>query len=77
MISMHVLEAIVLVVGGGTVGGVGVISLGIKWDDHRGRFPADTNNLIARAARRATRVGTRNPDPPRDGRPRPKDTLPV
>jgi hypothetical protein len=77
MISMHVLEAIVLVAAGGTAGGVGVISLGIKRDDRPGRFPADTNDLIARVARRATHVGTRNPDPARDGRPRRKDTLPV
>lgn len=77
MIEMHVLEAIELMVAGGTIGGLGVISLGIKRDDRRGRFPADTNDLIARAARRATRVGTRNPDPARDGRPHRRDTLPV
>lgn len=77
MIGMHVLEAIELMVAGGTIGGLGVISLGIKRDDRRGRFPANTNDLIARAARRATRVGTRNPDPARDGRRHRRDTLPV
>lgn len=77
MIGMHVLEVIELVVAGGTIGGLGVISLGIKRDDRRGRFPADTNDVIARAARRATRVGIRSPDPARDGRPHRNDTLSV
>jgi hypothetical protein len=63
MITMHVLEAIALVMAGGTVGGLGVISLGIKRDDRPGRFPADTNDLIARAARRASGVGIRSPGP--------------
>jgi len=63
MITMPVLEAISLVMAGGTIGGLGVISLGIKRDDRRGRFPADTNDLIARAARRASGVGVRSPDP--------------
>jgi hypothetical protein len=77
MISMHILEAIVLVVAGGTVGGVGVISLGIKRDDRRGRFPADTDDTIARAARRAIRVGIRNPDRARGDRVHRTDTLSV
>jgi hypothetical protein len=77
MISMHVLEAIVLVGVGGTIGGLGVISLGIKRDDRHGRFPADTNDVIARAARRATRVGARRPNPAHDARSNPKSTPPV
>jgi hypothetical protein len=68
MISMHVIEAIVLVAAGGTLGGVGVISLGIKRDDRRGRFPADASDPITRAARRATRVGVRSLDQTRDAR---------
>jgi hypothetical protein len=71
MTLMHLIDAIALVVAGGTIGGVGVISLGIKRDDHRGGFPADTDDLIARAARRATHAGAR------DARHHRKDTLSV
>lgn len=77
MIPMHVLEAIALIVGGGAIGGVGVVSLGIKRDDRRGGFPADTDDTIARAARRVTRVGTRGPDRARGSRARRNDTLAV
>jgi hypothetical protein len=68
MISMHVLDAIALVVAGVSIGGVGIISLGIKRDDRRGRFPADTDDPITRAARRATGLGTRGPDRARGAR---------
>jgi hypothetical protein len=59
VIVMRVLEAVALVLAGGTVGGIGVISLGIKRDDRRGRFPAYTDDPIARAARRGTGVRVR------------------
>ncbi len=59
MIEMYVFTVIALVTAGAVIGGLVVVSLGIRRDDHRGGFPADTNDRLARAARRATRASTR------------------
>ena len=60
VIGMHVLEVIELVVAGGTIGGLGVISLGIKRDDRPGGFPADAHDRMARATRKITGAGARS-----------------
>ena len=60
MIEMYISAAIALVGAGAAIGGLAVVSLGIRRDDRRGGFPADTKDRIARAARRATRAGARS-----------------
>ena len=59
MSEMYVSAAIALVVAGVTMGAFMAVCLGINRDDRPGGFPAQTNDPVARAARRITGVGTR------------------
>ena len=61
MNETYIIAAILLVVTGMAIGVLVMVSLGIKRDDRPDRFPADTRDLIASAARRATGVGVRRP----------------
>lgn len=59
MVEMYVFAALALVIAGVTIGILVMVRLGIKRDDRPGGFPADTNDLTARAARRLIGVGAR------------------
>ena len=60
MIAMYVC-AMALVAAGAAIGIVAMVCLGIKRDDRPGGFPADTDDRIARAARKMTGAGSRRP----------------
>ena len=76
MVGMYVSAAIALVAAGAAIGILAMDCLGIKRDDRPGRFPADANDRIARAARKVTGTGTGSPEPAaRAGRR--QDILPV
>jgi len=62
MTAMYVSAAIALVAAGAAIGIVAMVCLGIKREDHPGGFPADTDNRIARAARKMTGAGARRPE---------------
>ncbi len=62
MIGMYVLAAITLVIAGVALGILLTVCLGIKRDDRPGGFPADTNDRIARAARRMIGAAARSPE---------------
>jgi hypothetical protein len=62
MTAMYVSAAIALVAAGVAIGIVAMVCLGIKRDDRPGRFPADADNRIARAARKMTGAGARRPE---------------
>jgi hypothetical protein len=59
VIQIYIFGAIALVAAGAVLGALAVVSLGIRRDDHRGGFPADTGDWKARAARRLTGAGAR------------------
>jgi len=59
MSAIYVVTAIALVGTGVVIGVLAVVSLGIRRDDRRGGFPADTNDRMARSARRMTGAGAR------------------
>ncbi len=59
MIETYIFAALALMVAGVTIGILVMIRLGIKRDDRPGGFPADTDDLAARAARRMIGVGVR------------------
>lgn len=73
MIEMCVFAAVALAMGV-AIGVLVMIRLGISRDDRPGRFPAQTDDRIARAARRVTGVGARRPA---DEASRRQDILPV
>ena len=60
MAETYLLAALALVLAGVGIGILTMICLGIKRDDRPGGFPAYTNDLTARAARRVIGVGTRD-----------------
>jgi len=60
VIETYVFAALALVCAGVTIGILVMICLGIKRDDRPGGFPADTDDLTARAARRVIGVGARS-----------------
>ena len=62
MIALYVYAAIALVAAGAAVGILAMVCLGIKRDDRPGRFPADADDRIARAARKMTGAGSRRPE---------------
>jgi hypothetical protein len=66
MIVAAVSAGIALVVGGFVIGAIAVVSLGIRRDDRRGRFPAEAAGRMALAARRVTGVGIRGVRPADD-----------
>lgn len=76
MIETYIFAALALVVAGVTIGILVMIRLGIKRDDRPGGFPADTNDLTARAARRVIGVGARSAELT-DSASRRHDILPV
>ena len=59
MIEMYIAVAVALVIAGAAVGALAVVCLGIRRDDRSGRFPAATDDPIARAARKATGAAAR------------------
>ncbi len=54
MFEPYVFVAIALVVTGVVLGVLVVVVLGIRRDDRRGGFPADTNGRVTRGVRRVT-----------------------
>jgi hypothetical protein len=62
MHETYIIAAITLVVTGMLIGALVMVCLGIKRDDRPDRFPADTRDLIASAARRVNGVGVRRPE---------------
>jgi hypothetical protein len=73
---MYVYAAIVLVAAGAAIGILVMVCLGIKRDDRPGGFPADTDDRIARAARKMTNAVARRPELA-DEASRRQDILPV
>ena len=76
MLGTYIFTAIALVTAGVVIGVLGVVSLGIRREDRRGRFPARPRGWLARSARRATGAGIRTPEPAVQPSHR-KDILPV
>ena len=76
MPGMYISAAIALVVAGAAIGILVMVCLGIKRDDLPGGFTADTNDRIARAARKMTGAGARRPELAAKASRR-QDTLPV
>jgi len=76
MIGTCVSVVIALVVAGAAIGIVVMVCLGIKRDDRPGGLMADTNDRIARAARKMTGAGARRPELAAKASRR-QDTLPV
>ena len=76
MTETYVFAAVALVLAGVAIGILTMICLGIKRDDRPGGFPAYTNDLTARAARRVIGVGTRGAEFT-DKASRRRDILPV
>lgn len=77
MIEMYISAAIALVGAGAAIGGLAVVSLGIKRDDRPDGFPADTSDRITRAARRATRAGARRSELGREASRRRRETVQI
>jgi hypothetical protein len=75
VLGSYIFPAIALVTAGVLVGALAVVCLGIRSDDRRGRFPADTNRLVTRAARRMTGVGIRRTEETRDASGHQKTTI--
>ena len=76
MIGTCVSVVIALVVAGAAIGIVVMVCPGIKRDDRPGVLTADTNDRIARAARKMTGAGARRPELAAKASRR-QDTLPV
>jgi hypothetical protein len=75
VMETYIVTAIVLVAAGAVIGILAVVSLGIHRDDRRGGFPADTNDRIARGARRLVGVSARGPGVAGDTSRRRQDTV--
>jgi hypothetical protein len=73
----YIFAAIALVTAGAVIGVLAVVALGIRREDHRGRFPARPRGPVGRAARRITGTGTRSPQLAAAQASRQQDTLPV
>ena len=76
MIGTCVSVVIALVVAGAAIGIVVMVCPGIKRDDRPGGLTADTNDRIARAARKMTGAGASSPELAAKASRR-QDTLPV
>ena len=77
MNGMYISAAIALVGGGAAIGGLAVVSLGIKRDDHPDGFPGYTNNRIARATRRMTGARARSSELGREASRHRQETLQI